>query len=172
MEKIRRLQQYERLFREKFANKVIRAQLKHRGISVTVFRKKIIPSASENNPPTDAQDLSNAALSVFGDFSGVSPGKHEPIKEQIDVTTGNISFCARIVITKIPNTPFDAAASGMLEKQIVFTADDLVPQDLIEIKSDDGTIKRGVIGQSMQWGLTDSVYKTFEYNNLGDGVDE
>ncbi|MFA5071224.1 MAG: hypothetical protein WC511_02525 [Candidatus Pacearchaeota archaeon] len=171
MEKISRLQQYERLFREKFANKVIKAQLKHRGISVTVFRKKLIPSASENNPTTDAQDLSDAALSVFGDFSGVSPGKHEPIKELIDVE-GNISFCARIVITKIPNSPFDAASTGMLEKQILYTMDDLVPQDLIEIKSDDGTIKRGVVGQIMQWGLTDSVYKTFEYNNLGDSLDE
>lgn len=167
MENIRRLQQYEYLFREKFANKVIKALLKHRGIPVTVFRKKIIPSSIEYNVATDAADLSKAALDVFGDFSGVSPGKHEPIKEQIDVTTGNISFCAKIVITKIPNNPFDAASSGMLEKQILFTFEDLQPQDMIEIKSDDGTIKRGLVGQNMAWGITDSVYKTFEFNNLG-----
>jgi len=170
MQPIRRFQQVEELFRRHVASRVIRALLKHRGIPVEVIRKKIIPSASIFNPTEDASDLSKVALDVFGDYSGVSPAKPNPFTGVTDETTGNITFCAKIVISKIPQNAWDAAASGMLEQQILFTQDDLVPQDLIIIRSEDGTTKRGMVGQILSWGLTDDVYKVFEYNNLGDAM--
>ena len=167
MNPIRRFQQVEALFREKVANKVIKGLLFHRGIPVEVFRRKIIPAASQNNPSTDASTLSLAALNVFGDLSGISPGKHEPITETVDPVTGNIRFCAKVVITKIPSDPFDAASSGILEKQILYTQDDLQPNDMIVIRSEDGTIKRMVVGLKLSTGISDTVYFKFEANNLG-----
>lgn len=164
MEPIRRMQTLESLFREKYANRVMRALFRRFGMDVQVIRKKIITSASVFNPSTEAGDLSQAALNVFGDFSGVSPAKSNPIIDED--TTENVEFQARIVIAKFPSNPFDAASTGMLEQQIVFTFDDLQPQDLLVFKSEDGTTKRGLIGDRFKYGNMDDVYKTWTFNNL------
>ncbi len=169
MQPIRRFSQVEDLFRRHVSDRVIRGLLKHRGIPCEVYRKKIIPSASIFNPTEDASDLSKAALDVFGDYSGISPAVPEPIVGTTDVT-GNVTFCAKIVITKIPNNPWDAASSGSLEQMIIFTDSPIIPQDLIVIKCEDGTVKRGMVGDALSWGITDSVYKVFTFNNYGDGL--
>ena len=165
MEPIRRMQKLEALFREKYAKRVLLALFRRFGMDVMIYRKKTISSASVFNPPGDAGDLSTAALDVFGDYSGVSPGKEDPI---LDEDPGeDVQFRARIVIAKFPMNPWDAASSGMLEQQVVFTKSDLQPQDLVVITSEDGTIKRGVIGNKFQYGNTDEVYQTWTWNNLG-----
>lgn len=165
MEPIRDMKTLEALFRVKYAHRVFRALFKRFGTNVKVFRRKIISSASVFNVGTEADELSDAALSVFGDFSGVSPAKPNPI---LDENPGDdVTFQARIVIATFPNNAWDAASTGMLEQQIVFTSDDLQPQDEIVIESEDGSTKRGIIGDRFKYGNTDEVYKTWTLNNLG-----
>lgn len=166
MEFIRKMQTLESLFREKYANRVFKALFRRFGMDVQVVRKKIISSASVFNPVVDAGDLSTAALNVFGDFSGVSPAKPSPIIDEDP--TEDVKFQARIVIAKFPNNPWDAASTGMLEQQIVFcpVEYDLQPQDLIIISSEDGSIKKGIIGDRYKYGNMDNVYRTWTFNNV------
>ncbi len=165
MEFVRSMQKLEELFRNKYADRVFKALFRRFGMNVTVLRKKIISSASVFNPPTEAGDLSSAALNVFGDFSGVSPAKPYVIIDEDP--TENVEFQARIVIAKFPNNAWDAASTGMLEQQIVFSSYDLQPQDLIVINSEDGTVKRGIVGDRYKYGNMDHVYGSWTYNNLG-----
>ena len=163
MQCINSLKQYESTFREKYSNKVIAALLKRFGIDVQVIRKKVPASASQQNPAANAGPLSQAAFDVFGDFSSISAGKAHFLDKD---PTVNVKFQARILIATIPTDPFDAASSGMLEKQIVYTNDDLNTNDLIMIDCDK-TKKRLIVGQPLEVGLTTFVYKKFEVNNFG-----
>lgn len=165
MEFIRDMPTLETLFRTKYAERVFKALFRRFGMDVLVLRKKVITSASVFNPPADAGTLSEAALNVFGDFSGVSPAKPSPILDEDP--TENVEFPARIVIATFPNNPWDAASTGMLEQQIVFSNYDLQPQDLVEIRSKDGTVKRGMIGDRYKYGNMDHVYGSWTWNNLG-----
>lgn len=159
------MQTLEGKFREKYAHRVFRALFRRFGMDVKVFRKNTISSASVFNPVTEAEDLSKAALNVFGDFSGISPAKPNPILDEDP--TEDVEFQARIVIATFPLDPFDAASTGFLTQQVIFSADDLQPQDHIYIYSEDGTVKQGLIGDRFKYGNTDEVYKSWTYNNLG-----
>ena len=165
MEPVRNMQTLESLFREKYAHRVFKALFRRFGMNVQVLRKKVISSASVFNPVADAGELSSAALSVFGDFSGISPAKPNPVIDEDP--SEDVEFQARIVIATFPQNAWDAASTGMLEMQVIFSADDLQPQDLIVIQSEDGTVKRGVVGDRFKYGNTDEVYRTWTYNNLG-----
>jgi hypothetical protein len=161
---VRKLNTYESLFRDHVSKKVFRALLRRFGIDCIVLRKVVPESASQDLPVTNASNISQATFNVFGDFSKVSTGKKHFLDKD---PTVNSKFDTRILICTIPTDPFDAAASGMLEKQVLYTVDDIQTNDIIVIKCEDKTKKRMIVGQPLQVGLTTPVYKKFEVNNFG-----
>lgn len=159
---------YEQTFRERFATKRIVHLLKRYGINVKVIRTKTPLSASQHNTPTNAQTLADAAREVFGDHSGLSPAVPAPPTRKDTDPSENVSFTGRILLITVPLNPTDAANSGMLEKQVLYTFDDILPGDRIVIESDDGSKKSGIVGQKNTWGITTTVYRQFDFLNLGD----
>jgi len=165
MQPIRDMSTLESLFRKKYAHRVFKALFRRFGTDVEVIREQNISSASVFNVEDDSSELSNAALSVFGNYSGVSPAKPNPVIDEDP--TQDVKFQARIVIAVFPRNPFDAAATGFLEQQVIFSAEDLQPLDKLVLRSEDDSIKMGIVGDRFKYGNTDEVYKCWTYNNLG-----
>lgn len=161
---IRKFHTYEDLFRKHVSDRVIAALLRRFGIDCSIMRKVVPESASQDLPSANAAPLSQATFNVFGDFSSISSGKKHFLDQD---PTVNLKFNTRVLICTVPTDPFDAAASGMLEKQIVYSKDDIQTNDIIVMKCEDKTTKRMIVGLPLQVGLTTPVYKKFEVNNFG-----
>ena len=115
---MRSLYDFEVLLRDKVAVKTIRFFLKKWGTNVTIIREKNNSERQEENAePVDS--LTDAAIAVYGEFSGISPAKSNA--EDTDVDPINVSFPARVLFSNILANAFDAAASGDFEEQTIFT---------------------------------------------------
>jgi len=159
------LNKFETFLKKKVAFKTLRFFLKRWGNDVTIFRLKILPRFDDNNVTTgdNVEDIADAALDFYGEYRGVTPAKaHEGDSDP----TENVQFEARVLFTNILETPYDAAMSGAFEKQVIYTFDDILTNDVFYLDSDDGTKKKWIVGTPMVKGMTTDIYKVFEVNNL------
>lgn len=161
---IKCLSDYERILQEKVSYKSIKFFLKKFGIDVVVQREKnTVERQEENAEPVDS--LTDAAIRVYGEYSGVSPAKAH--SEDTDPDPVNVSFPARVLFTSILTNPTDAAVSGDFEEQIIYTFDDITTNDRFEFVSDDGTKKYYVVMEPQVTGKTRAIYRTFKVSNIG-----
>ena len=139
--------------------------MKKFGIDVVVVREKNSSERQEENAePVDS--LTDAAISVYGEYSGVSPAKAHP--EDTDPDPVNVKFPARVLFTNILTNPNDAAVSGDFEEQSIYTFDDITTNDRFEFLSDDGSKKYYVVMEPQVVGKTTDIYKLYKVVNVGE----
>ena len=162
---VKSLNDFELVLKEKVAAKTIRFFLKKFGLDVIVVRTKNSAERQEENAePVDS--LTDAAISVYGEYSGVSPAKTH--SEDTDPDPVNVSFPARILFTNILTNPNDAAASGDFDEQTIYTFDDITTNDRIEIISTDGSKKYYMVMEPEVVGKTTDVYSLYKIVNVGE----
>lgn len=153
---------FESVLQKKVADKLIVFFLRKFGTDIVVIRSREHTDMAEENPlPTP---LSDAALSVYGSYSGLSP-KVENAGDT-DPSEVTVTFPARIIIGTLPMSPFDAAISGHLEQQIIYTGNDILPNDRFFLNMEEGSKKEFLVGQHLVTGQTIEIIKRFEVNNL------
>jgi len=162
---IKSLTDYELLLKEKVAYKTIVFFLKKFGLNVIIIREKNNAERQEENAEP-VSSLTDAAISVYGEFSGVSPAKANA--EDTDVDLVNVAFPARVLFTNILSNPYDAAASGDFEEQVIYTFDDITTNDRIELTSTDGSKKYYLVMEPQVMGKTVDIYKSFKVVNIGE----
>lgn len=155
---------FEFIMRNKVARKTLRFFLKKFGVDVTIKRERINSGLNQDNIDT-VNGLANSNLEVYSEYSGLSEARAYPLKD-IDGSI-NVEFTSRILFTKIPNTPIDAAISGVLEQMVIFVEDEnITTNDKIILNANDGTSKTFLVGQPYNMGLTTDIYKSYEVNGL------
>lgn len=135
-------------------------------MDVEVVREKnTVERQEENAEPVDS--LTDAAISVYGEYSGISPAKTHV--QDTDPDPVNVKFPARVLFTNVLANAYDAAASGDFEEQMIYTFDDITTNDRIELLSTDGSKKYYVVMEPQVVGKTTDIYKLFKVVNVGEG---
>jgi hypothetical protein len=160
---INSLQDYELKFYNRVSVKIIRYFLKRFGTDVLVRRSKVKDQHSLENPD-DTEYLAEVATKVYGDYSGLSPAAANP--DDTD-TSVNVQFEARVLINTFPESPYDAAMSGRLEKQIVYTFDPILTNDRFEFADATGKRHILIVGIPIEVGVTGPAYYKYEVNSIG-----
>lgn len=162
---LRSLDTFESILRDKRAIKVLTFLLKRLGKDVNVIREKENAERQEENAEP-VSTLTDAAIAVYGEYSGISPAKSHP--EDTDPDPVNVIFPARILFSTVLANAYDAAASGDFEEQTIFTFDDVTTNDRIELTSTDGSKKYYLIMEPAVAGKTTDIYKLFKIINVGE----
>lgn len=161
---IKNLYDFEIILKDKVATKTITFFLNKFGINVIVLREKNTAERQEENA-TPVDNLTNAAIAVYGEYSGVSPAKSHPLDTDPDPI--NVKFSARILFTNILTNPYDAAVSGDFEEQTIYTFDDITTNDRVELTCKDGSKKYYVVMEPDVVGKTVDIYKMWKIVNIG-----
>lgn len=162
---IRNLDTFELILKEKIAVKTLTFLMRRFGKDTVIIREKVSTERQEENAePVDT--LTDAAISVYGEYSGVSPAKAHP--DDTDPDPINVSFPARVLFSKDLANPYDAAASGDFEEQMIFTFDDITTNDRIELLSTDGTKKYYIVMEPQLVGKTTDIYQLYKVVNVGE----
>jgi len=159
----RDLSHFESAIQKKVADKIITYFLRKFGTDITVVRSKEHTEMSDENP--EPTTLADAAFDVYGEYSGLSPKTANA--GDTDGTGETVTFPARIIIGTLPMSPMDAAISGHLEQQIIYTRYDVLPNDRFFINMEEGSKKEFLVGQHLVSGQHVEIIKRFEVNNLG-----
>jgi hypothetical protein len=162
---IRSLTDFESLLKNKIADKILAFFLKKFGLNIYVIREKNNTERQEENAePVDS--LTNSAIDVYGEFSGISPAlAHSP---DLDPNVVNVKFMARVLFTQVLANPYDAAASGDFEEQVIYTFDDITTNDRIELTTDIGSKKYYLVMEPQVMGKTIDIFKKFKVVNIGE----
>ena len=157
---------FEAVMRNKVARKTLRFFLRKFGVNVIIKREHENASLTDDNV-SSVSELADSSLNVYGEYSGLSNAKEYLLKD----TDGsiNVEFSSRVLFTKVPTTPMDAAISGVLEQMIMYVEDEnITTNDKVIIDANDGTTKTFLVGQPYNTGLTTDIYKSYEVNGLAE----
>jgi hypothetical protein len=162
---IKNLTDFEILLKDKVAFKLLNFFLRRWGLDVYIIREKDNAERQKENAES-VSSLTDSAIDVYGEFSGISPALANPLDLDPDII--NVKFTARVLFTQVLANPYDAAASGDFEEQVIYTFDDITTNDRIELTTDTGSKKYYLVMEPQVVGKTIDIYKKFKVVNVGE----
>lgn len=166
----RSIEEYDKRLAEIHDSIRMEALLRIYGFEVDVYRERVKASYGVENPD-QTERLAEAALEVYGNYSGLSTAKKpqcmEPGARDYPGTGDlNVEFGARIVIATEDFSPIDAAMSGRLEGEFIYTQCLILPGDKL-VWAGNEFKKIFMVGRKESIGIARTIYKRFRVSVLG-----